>query len=67
MARTDDLLDAVGVKEIAARLGVSRPAVEKWQRQGRRGHPFPQPDRLVGGRPAWHWPDIRRWHETTSS
>jgi transposase len=67
MGGTDNRFDAVGVKEIVDRLGVSRATVEKWQARGRRGHAFPAPVRDVGGRPAWHWPDVVRWHRASGT
>lgn len=54
--------EPVGTVEIADRLGVSRKAVDAWRA---RGLDFPEPRGLVGGRPAWHWPDVLRWATTT--
>ncbi|HTI26203.1 MAG TPA: helix-turn-helix domain-containing protein [Kutzneria sp.] len=51
--------DPVGVTEIAERLGVAPDTIQKW-RARHEGFPaarWPQ----VGGRPAWHWPDIQAW------
>lgn len=50
--------DPVGIKEIAARAGVDREAVERWRER----HPdFPAPRWTVGGRPAWNWPTVAVW------
>lgn len=54
--------DPVGTVEIAARMGVSRKAVDQWRV---RGLGFPVPAWTVGGRPAWSWPDVEEWARTT--
>lgn len=48
----------VGTVEIAARLGVTRSAVDQWRA---RGLGFPAPRWEVGGRPAWDWADVEAW------
>jgi predicted DNA-binding transcriptional regulator AlpA len=54
--------DPVGTVEIAARLGVSRSAVDAWRHR----HPdFPEPRWTVGGRPAWDWSDVEAWARST--
>jgi predicted DNA-binding transcriptional regulator AlpA len=53
--------DPVGAVEIANRLGVQRNTVDQW-RQRRIG--FPAPTWIIGGRPAWDWPQIEQWHNT---
>lgn len=51
--------DPVGIKEIAERLGVKRATVDMWlQRQL-----LPDHDWVVGGRPAWNWPIIKKWSD----
>ena len=54
--------DPVGTVEIAARLGVSRSAVDQWRH---RGLSFPEPTWTVGGRPAWRWGDVAAWASET--
>jgi predicted DNA-binding transcriptional regulator AlpA len=48
----------VGTVEIAARLGVTRSAVDQWRA---RDLGFPSPRWEVGGRPAWNWADVEAW------
>ena len=55
-------VDPVGTVEIAARLNVTRKAVDAWRN---RNLGFPDPRWTVGGRPAWNWPDIEAWARTT--
>lgn len=68
--------DVVGIVEIAARLGVKRPTVDQWRQRANkpytrkewrnpRAEPFPEPFDAVGGRPAWHWGDVRAWAKRT--
>lgn len=59
-----DMCEPVGTVEIAARLGVTRDAVDAW-RMRRKTVTFPEPRWTVGGRPAWDWPDIERWARET--
>lgn len=54
--------DPVGVPELAARLGVTRKAVDQWRV---RGLGFPPAKWTVGGRPAWDWPQIEKWARAT--
>lgn len=54
--------DPVGVYEIAARLHVTRKAVDQWRY---RGLGFPQARWLVGNRPAWEWSDVETWAVAT--
>lgn len=56
----DDVADPVGIPEIADRLGVTRAALEKWRQ---RHSDFPEPRWTVGGRPAWHFDDVRIWND----
>lgn len=55
-------VEPVGVVEIAARLGVTRRAIDKWRQ---RGLGFPAPAWTVGGRPAWRWSDVETWARDT--
>lgn len=50
-------VEPVGIVEIAERLGYPRPTIDQWRARGI----FPEPKGLVGGRPAWDWPDIQAW------
>lgn len=52
----------VGIVEIAARLGVKRQTVDVWRVRGL----LPEPKGLVGGRPAWDWPEIEAWARSTA-
>ena len=54
--------DLVGVREIAARLGVKRQSVHNWRE---RHDDFPAPlteklDQLV-----WEWPEVEEWLRKT--
>jgi hypothetical protein len=51
----------VGLVEIAERLGVPRSHVDQWKWRG----VLPEARWIVGGRPAWEWPDIERWARET--
>jgi predicted DNA-binding transcriptional regulator AlpA len=51
----------VGLAEIADRLGVRRGTVDQWRWRGE----LPEPKWTVGGRPAWHWPEIKQWAKAT--
>ena len=53
--------DPVGLAEIAERLGVARVTVDQWRQRG----VLPEPRWTVGGRPAWNWPDVVMWAQTT--
>lgn len=51
----------VGLVEIADRLGVPRTHVDQWKWRGI----LPAPAWIIGGRPAWDWPDIEEWARTS--
>ncbi len=51
-------LDLVGKNEIAERLGVSVPAVQRW-RYADLG--FPESDYVISGTPVWRWSRVDRW------
>ena len=51
----------------ATRLGVARRTVDSWRGRGTKGDPFPEPRWTVGGRPAWNWDDVERWHATRTN
>jgi predicted DNA-binding transcriptional regulator AlpA len=53
--------EPVGLAEIAERLGVKRATADIWRNRGL----LPEPRWTVGGRPAWNWPDIAKWAEST--
>lgn len=53
--------EAVGLEEIAQRLGVRRPTADQWRSRG----VLPEPPWTVGGRPAWPWPLIEQWARDT--
>lgn len=55
---TSRVADPVGTVEVAARLGVSRSAVDQWRA---RHSDFPAPRWTVGGRPAWDWAEVHAW------
>lgn len=50
-------VEPVGIKEIAERFGVKRQTVDMWLQRDL----LPDPRWIVGGRPAWDWPDIELW------
>lgn len=54
--------DPVGTFEIAERLDVTRKAVDKWRE---RDLGFPEPEFVVGNRPAWEWAKIEKWATAT--
>lgn len=57
-----DEADPVGLKEIGERLGgVRRGTLDSWRTR----RVLPEPRWIVGGWPAWHWPDIERWARET--
>lgn len=47
----------VGLREIAAHLGVRRTTVDQWRQRDL----LPPPRWIVGGRPAWELTDIDDW------
>lgn len=53
--------DPVGAVEIAERLAVRRATVDQWRQRGI----FPEPQGVVGGRPAWDWPVVEAWARET--
>lgn len=56
----------VGVREIAARAGVTEIAVRKWvERHDNSATPFPRSVGTVSGRPAYWWHDAVDWLATT--
>lgn len=54
--------DPVGVPELAARLNVTRKAVDQWRA---RGLGFPAQTWTIGGRPCWDWPVVEQWAKET--
>jgi predicted DNA-binding transcriptional regulator AlpA len=48
----------VGIPEICQRLGVTRSAFDQWRY---RNVGFPPAKWIIGGRPAWDWPDVESW------
>lgn len=54
--------EPVGVKEIAADLGVDRDTVNKWRN---RDLGFPEPQWETGGRPAWRRSVVHAWGAAT--
>lgn len=62
MAGHDHRYNPVGTVEIAERFGVARTTVDHWRV---RDENFPEPTGTVGGRPAWHWPDVKAWGMAT--
>lgn len=50
-------VEPVGLVEIAARLGVKPATAYQWRYAGR----LPDPDWIIGGRPAWDWATIEAW------
>lgn len=56
-----DQSDPVGLVEIAERLRVQRATADMWRLRGL----LPKPRWVVGGRPAWAWPDIQTWASAT--
>lgn len=53
--------DPVGLSDIADRLGVKRQTAKDWKLRGL----LPPPKWVVGGRPAWDWPQIEKWARKT--
>jgi hypothetical protein len=47
----------VGLLEIAARLSVERQTADEWRIR----RVLPDPERTVGGSPAWRWDVIESW------
>ena len=60
-ARARELVDPVGIAEVADRLGVPRHQVDVWRNRAR----MPEPTWVIGGRPAWDWPIIEEWARDT--
>lgn len=60
MSRT--VVEPVGKREIAERLGVAHRTVEQWQA---RDLGFPAPRWRVSGVPAWDWRDVAEWAAET--
>lgn len=54
-------VDPVGMVEIGERLKARRQTVAQWHYRGL----LPPSRWTVSGYPAWNWPDIKRWAETT--
>lgn len=54
-------VDPVGMLEIGERLGARRQTVAQWHYRGL----LPPQRWTISGYPAWNWPDIKRWAETT--
>lgn len=52
--------DLVDGPEVAARLGVTRQAVQGWAK-GSRGSGFPHPIGFPGGKRVWAWSQIAAW------
>ncbi len=55
--------DVVDSAEVARRLGVKPTTVHVWTQRESVG--FPEPDWLIGGRPAWRWSVVERWARKT--
>lgn len=53
--------DPVGAVEIAERLGVARATVDQWRQRSL----LPDPEWIVGGRPAWRWETVAAWAAAT--
>lgn len=53
--------DPVGVKDIAARLGVRDQTVATWKVRGL----LPEPRWTVSGMSVWQWSDIEKWAKKT--
>ncbi len=58
-------LDLVSASEIAARTGVSRPAVTKWTRQTTGDTAFPLEFDWSTTGPVWIWHDVNEWLQRT--
>ena len=64
----DDQL--VAMSDIARRLGVRPNTVNMWRYRSdlstnKSTMRFPEPDRTVGGRPAWKWGQVVAWLRAT--
>ncbi len=55
--------DVVDAAEVARRLGVKPKTVTIWTQRENVG--FPEPDWIIGGRPAWRWSVVERWARKT--
>jgi predicted DNA-binding transcriptional regulator AlpA len=49
--------NVIGIKEIAAALGITRAYADTLRYRGM----LPEPDLVVGGRPAWKTETIEEW------
>lgn len=58
-------LDLVSSSEIAARTGVSRPAVTKWTKETSGSQAFPIEFDWSTTGPIWVWADVNDWLKTT--
>ncbi|AXE37701.1 hypothetical protein [Acidipropionibacterium virtanenii] len=58
-------LDLVSASEIAARAGVSRPAVAKWTKQVTGDTAFPTEFDWSTTGPIWVWRDVNKWLQRT--
>lgn len=66
MTAHDETPTPVGVREIAARAGVSEITVRKWvERHDASPAPFPRPVGPVSGHHAWWWHEVVEWLATT--
>lgn len=57
-ATVEDMIDPVGAKEIAERLGVNARTVHMWKHRDQL--PAPDYDR-INGTAAWEWETVLRW------
>lgn len=60
-ATAELVLEIVGLKEIAERLGVKPQTAAAWRHRGL----LPPPDGTVSGAPAWRWEVIEDWARHT--
>lgn len=47
-------IDIVGTKDIAERCDIDENRVSNWNRRGK----LPDPEWVIGGRPAWRWVEL---------
>lgn len=57
-----EVLDLVGIVEIARRSGVTKDAIHKWRD---RYPDFPAPEAVLTATPVWRWESVRRWLDAT--